>query len=162
MDRLWRQPEVAHHRNSDSHQRPHGFGHGLAAFELHSVGTGLLHHPPGISNRVLDRHLIGQEGHVDEDQGLADTPHHRGAMIDHLIHRGVQGCRVTGQHLIERVAHQQHIDRAIQQPGEQRVVAGQHGDLLTGPFLVTKFVNRDWLLFFRHGVPRSGFRVPHQ
>ena len=127
VHRLGGEPEVSHHRNASLHQRAHRLDHVAPALELHTRRVGLLQHASRVPDRLGDRHLIGEERHVHEQQRGGRAAANRGRVIDHLVERGAERGLLPGDHLVEGVAHEQHVHlRALQEPREGRVVAGQH------------------------------------
>ncbi len=53
VDRLRRQPDMAHHRNAATHEKRDRLGHFLAAFELDRGAAGLGQHARGGAERLL-------------------------------------------------------------------------------------------------------------
>ena len=53
VDRLRRQPDMAHHGNAALGQERHSLGHAGAAFELHRAALGLLQDPHRGMKRLL-------------------------------------------------------------------------------------------------------------
>ena len=110
IDRLRRQPDMAHHRHAAPGQERDRLGHLLAAFELDRHAAGLGHHPGGGAERLLRRGLIAAERQVDDDQRVLGRPHHRGAMRDHHVERDRQGAVEAVDHHRQAVADQEEID----------------------------------------------------
>ena len=100
---------MADHRDAALHQRPHRLGHRVPALQLHAVRAGLLQHAAGVPDRLLDRHLVGEERQVDEQQRARRSPPHRRRVVDHLVERGAERGLVTAEHLVERVSDEQHV-----------------------------------------------------
>ena len=58
VDRLRRQPDMAHHRDAATHEKRDRLGHFLAAFELDRGAAGLGQHARGGAEGLLRRFLI--------------------------------------------------------------------------------------------------------
>src|SRR5262249_36753466 len=76
---------------------------------------------------------------------------HRGAMVNHLLQGDGKGGGMPLHHHAEGIAHQENISpRVVENPGERRVVGGDHADLLAD--LLEPFETVDGDLFL-HGSP---------
>src|SRR5712692_8174966 len=72
-------------------------------------------------------------------------------MVDHLLHRDRERGTVTLNHHSEGVTHQEHVRASlIENPGERRVVCGDHADLLADLLQLFQRVDGDLVL---HGSP---------
>ena len=130
VDRLRRQPDMAHHGNAALGQERDGLRHPRAAFELHRAAMGFLQYPHRGMKRLLLRGLIGAERHVDHDQRMLRTAHHRVSLQDHHVerhrHRGLE----TVHDIAEGIADQNDVAMAIDQRRGMRVIGRQHHDRL--------------------------------
>ena len=105
-------------------------GHRLAALQLHRRRAGLLEHARGVAERLLRALLIGAERHVDRDQSVPRTAHHRRAMRAHHLEADRDGRRQAVNHLAEAVADQQEIAMRIEQLRHPHRVGGERDDRL--------------------------------
>ena len=129
--RLGSQADMTHDRDSGIDNRLYRFGHDCAAFELHRIGTGLLHESSGVSHSFFLADLIGQERHIADDESGRRAACHCCCMHDHHVHRNRQSPIVPVDRHPQRVATQDDIDlRLFFQQGHRIIIAGQHGDRL--------------------------------
>ena len=152
VNRLRRQADVPHDRYPHPDQGPDGLGHPLSPFKLDSLRAGLLHDPPGVAQGLFDRHLVGQEGQIHEHQRATGPAAHGGGMIDHLIEGGAQRGFVAGDHLVERVADQEHVHDSVEQLREQRIVARQDRDFPVPRLELAQIRDGQGLRFVRHSI----------
>jgi hypothetical protein len=76
---------MAHHGNVDINYAPDGLGYRDAAFELDRFGAALLDQAPGVGQRVLYAHLIGQERQVGDHQRALARPRDHPGVVDDLV-----------------------------------------------------------------------------
>src|SRR5437588_1026575 len=85
---LRRQTDVAHDRDSGLGQPAGRLDRGRpAALQLHRVHPRLLEQAAAVVDRLLDRGLVGEEGQVTDQQGVARAARHGPAEHDQLVHR---------------------------------------------------------------------------
>ena len=122
--------DMADHRDSALGQQPDGRRHRFAALELDRRAAGLLHHPRAACERLLGRALIASERHVDRDQGVPASAHHRRAVRAHHVERDGDGRGKAVDHLAKAVADQQHVAMRVEQLRHAHRVGGQRDDRL--------------------------------
>ncbi len=121
---------MAHHRNAAQGQIFDGGGHGRAAFDLHPLGAGFLHHSRGAGIGLLGRALIGSERQVDHHHGPARAAHHCLGVQDHHVQGDAHRIGQAVQHHADRVADQQHVARLVEQLRHGRGIGRQADDRL--------------------------------
>ncbi len=120
---------MPHHRDAALDQRLHGADHRRPALELHRLRAGLLEGPPGVADGLLDRHLVGEEREVDDQQRACEPAAHGGAVVDHLVEGGAERGLPPGHHLVHRVPDEDDVHPGrVEEPGMQGVVAGERDD----------------------------------
>ncbi len=145
-DGLGREADVAHDGDTGPHDRVDGVPHVLAALELHAVGAALLEEPSGVPDRLLDRDLVAEEGHVADDEAALPRADDRLAVVDHLVERHGQGRLVPEEDVRERVADEDDLDSGfVHGPRLNEVVGGDHGEALPLPLHVAEHGDRDAL-----------------
>ncbi len=130
VHRLRREAEMADHRDAALHQRPHRLRHVAPALQLHSVRAGLLQHAAGVADRLRDRHLVGQERQVHEQQRAAArraAPRPRGRSSGRGWRSAWSRARASTW-FSESPTSSTSTSASLQQPGEGGVVAGEHHD----------------------------------
>ena len=130
VDRLRGQPDMAHHRHAAADQERHRLRHVRAALQLDRAGAGLLQHARGVAERLLAAFLVGAERHVDDDQRALRAAHHRPALQDHHVERDRHGRLQPVHDHAERVADQDEVAIAVDDPGRVRVIGGERDDPL--------------------------------
>ncbi len=122
---------MAHHGDPDRHQVAHHLRDVLASFQLHSADTHLLHHPAAVPHRLVGAVLIRHEGHVDDNERVADRALHRLGMVDHIVNGHRKGGGVALHHVAQGIAHQDNVHaHLVKVPRHQEVIGREHGDLL--------------------------------
>ena len=80
----------------------------LRPFDLDGAGAALLQEAAGVADSLLDAHLVREEGHVADDEGVRHPARDRAGVVEHLLHRDGQGVLVAQDVVADRVADQQH------------------------------------------------------
>src|SRR5262249_59913373 len=76
VDRLRREPDMAHDRNAALDQKGDRLGHAAPALKLDRSAAGLLQHPCRRHESLLLGGFVGAERHVDNDESLLRSAHH--------------------------------------------------------------------------------------
>jgi hypothetical protein len=125
MDRLGGEPEVTHHGDPPLDQGLGQVGH--RALELDRVHPALLQEAGGVGDPLLDRALVGPEGHVADQQRVLRAAGHGLRVVEHLVHGDGEGVLVPQLVVGDRVADQEHGDaRLVEDLGGGEVVRGEH------------------------------------
>ena len=156
---------MTHDRDSGRDDRADR-GHDFApALELDGVHPAVLQEPARVPDRVLDRRLVGHEGHVaDEVRGPRAAGHGAGVM-EHVLHRHGKRRVVPEHDHAERVPDEDGVHaRAIESASRREVVRGEHRDRLAAVLLRLKREESDFSLWERrdsgHGYLLHGSKTP--
>ena len=117
---------MAHDRNAALVEESDGFGHLLAAFQLHRGGARLLEQIGSIFERLFLRRLVGTERHVDDHDRVIAAPDDGGRMVRHHLQRDGNGRWQSVDHLAERIPDQQDVAMRIEDLRLTRRIGGQH------------------------------------
>jgi hypothetical protein len=141
---LRREADVRHHRNARVHARAQCRVHPHTAFELHRVRPALLNEAPRVANRLPRADLIRQERQIRDDQRAPHAAHHAPRVINHLLQRDRQRCRVSLHHHADGIAHEDRVGPGfVAQTCGCVVVGRDDGELRPFGFRGAKFGDRD-------------------
>lgn len=130
VDGLRRQADVAHDGDAGLH---HGLDLGAdldAALELDGLATALLHEAAGVADGRGHVLLVGEEGHVADDEGVARRAGDAAGVMDHVVHGHGNGGVIAHHGHAEGVSDQDHVNPGLlDERGHGVVVGGHHGDL---------------------------------
>ena len=131
VDRLRRQPDVAHHRNFGFHQPVNQFEAPLAALDFHGFRAALFHEAHRVAHRILDRHVEAAVGHVGDEQRVARAAANRAHVMQHFVERDRQRAVVAEHGHADRIAHENDVHAGfIEQARGRIVVCREAGDLV--------------------------------
>ena len=134
---------MAHHGNTCVDKSLHGIGYFLAAFEFQGICPTLFHHAHGVAESVFARNLVTAERHVAHHKGAVDSPHHRAAMINHLVHGDGHRSSVASHHVGGRITDENSVDSSlVHNAGSGEVVRCEHRDFLVLLFHFHKSARR--------------------
>ena len=155
VHRLRIQPEMPHHRDPNLDQARNRFRDVPSAFDLDRVSSALLNQSARIADRFFGRNLVGQKRHVGDDERAVGAPADGLGVVNHLFQSDGERVAVAQQHHPQGIADQKNVDSGLlQHASHQRVVGGQHGDLLAALLHFHQVVRPDFL-----GL--SGFHLVH-
>ena len=121
---------MAHHGDAAFDEPGGNVGDPTAPLELHSVHA-RLDEVDGIADRVLDRPVVGAEGHVADQQLVRGPTRHRARVVEHLLHRDGKRGGVTEMVVADAVADEEHRHLCFsQQSRDGGVVGGDHHEPL--------------------------------
>ncbi|GBD19287.1 hypothetical protein HRbin27_01793 [bacterium HR27] len=125
MDRLRREPEVPHDRDASPNQPSDRLDDRSTALDLDRLCAALLDEATSIAQRLLRRHLEGQERHVGHDERPANSPGDGPGVVEHIGERDRDRRLVTQHGVAERVADQDDRDTGLVSEPRSRIVVGR-------------------------------------
>ena len=132
------------HRDTRVDQGADARGDAHATLDLHHGGTGPPHHLRGGEDGLLVGGLVGAEGEVGDDEGVARTADDGGGDVDHLVEADLLCLVVPEDHVRGGVSDEQALHAAVGQgAGGGVVVGGEHGPLLAGGLLLAEIPDPD-------------------
>ena len=131
VDRLRRQPDVAHDRDAGARDRLDRARAAHAALELDGLGAALARAgAPAFSSAGFDGR-VAHERHVADDERAAGAAGHGLHVVEHVRHRDRDLVLVPEDHAPDRVADEQQRDAGLVEQARRRVVVrGEHRDPL--------------------------------
>jgi len=131
-----------------------------AALNFHRGHASLLNRAAAIEDRALNACLVGQKGHVDDDERARHTATDGGGVVDHVIQRHRQ-CRGVSHHGgSNRIADENRVDAGfIDESPEQRIVRSHDDDLLALALALGEIADGYWPLLTASGSQRPLRRV---
>ena len=118
---------MGHHRNARGHDPRHHIGLTGSTLQLHGLAAGLLENAGTRLHRRPHAKVLKRKRQVDHHHGPRRRPGHDLAVVDHLLERGGNRRRATGDHHRHAVAHQHAIDAGlVRQPAGRPVVGRDH------------------------------------
>src|SRR3990172_8466929 len=134
--------QVSHDRDAGGHNLAHGFGPVVAAFQFYGIHASLLKKAAGGRHGLLKRNLVGHEGHIADEHGLACSTKNRPRMMEHILHGYGKSIWIREYDHAERVADQDGVDAgAIDRQGCRIVIGGKHSNWLTVLFLIAEITD---------------------
>ena len=115
------------------HEGPYGFCHQDTAFQLHSLGPGLLKEPARVRERLVNVSVIRKKRQVGHKERARLGPGDGLGVVEHVLHGHAHGVRQTHHHHTQGVSDQNHIHAGgVHQSGEGVIVRGDGRDLAWG------------------------------
>ena len=106
-----------------------------AALDFDTVGAGFFDEAAGITQGVVRRDFVGEEGHIGDDGEGTGAAHDHAGVIDHLVHGDGECGAVAGDDIGEGIADEKEIERAVGEPrGRQPIVGGEGDDFIGAMF----------------------------
>lgn len=130
---------------------------GCAAFDLDGFGSGFLDEADGVGDGGFGGGVIAAEGHVDDEEGVADCAADCAGVMEHLVHGDGEGGVVAEGDHGEGVADEDEVDACfVDESRGGVVVCGEGGDGLVRALAVEEGLRGD---FLRGGFTRGGTRL---
>ena len=113
VDRLRRQAEMSHHRDTGRQYALYRLADLRAPFELHGLGSGLLHDTHGRCQRLHGVALIRAERQIHHHKRALCRAGDALGIGDHLVESDRERGEVSGHYVGGRVAHQYEIHTGL-------------------------------------------------
>ena len=127
VDRLRREPDVAHHRDLGVEDRLDRVDALVATFELHRAGA-RAHERGRVADRLLARDVVAHPRQVADDECLRLRARDRGDVVRHVVDGDVERVVVTEHDHRQRVADEDHVDPGFVDDARGGRVVGRDHD----------------------------------
>ena len=125
---LWGEADVAR-RDAVLYEGGDGGGAEGAAFDFYGVAAGFLEGASAVEEGLLGGGLVGHEGHVEDDEGVAGAADDGGGVADHVVEGDGEGVGMAEEGGADGVADEDEGDAGVvQDAGGAVVVGGEAGD----------------------------------
>ena len=103
-----------------------------APLQLDGVGGGLLEEAARVQDGIRTGCLVGQKGHVADDERVGCRPAHGAGMLQAHVHGDREGVLETIDAHAQRITDQQHVHaRGLGAGSRGRVVGGHPGSFFS-------------------------------
>ena len=158
LDALGGEADVGEDGDAVLYEGGDGGGAEGAAFDFYGVAAGFLEGASAVEEGLLGGGLVGHEGHVEDDEGVAGAADDGGGVADHVVEGDGEGVGMAEEGGADGVADEDEGDAGVvQDAGGAVVVGGEAGDF----FFAFEVGDGAWVhsFFLEVRGQRSEFRV---